>query len=85
MDNRAKTIAVVRGGSTADIEQTFRTLVDHWQPTVRLAGLIAEVMDLRTGLATPAFCETSRLQNGFRSSRIWDPAQLSATFTGRVR
>src|SRR3954469_13554365 len=42
MDDPAKTIAVVRGQSTADVEQTFRTLVDRWRPTVRLAGLIAE-------------------------------------------
>jgi hypothetical protein len=42
MDDPAKTIAVVRGRSTADVEQTFRTLVDRWQGTVRLAGLIAE-------------------------------------------
>ena len=40
MDGPAKTIAVVRGGSNADVDQTFRTLVDQWRPTVRLAGLI---------------------------------------------
>jgi hypothetical protein len=38
MDDPAKTIAVVRGGSTTDVEQTFRTLVDRWQPTVRHRG-----------------------------------------------
>jgi Protein of unknown function (DUF2478) len=42
MDGPAKTIAVVRGGSNAAVEQTFRTLVDRWRPTVRLAGLVAE-------------------------------------------
>ena len=52
MDDPAKTIAVVRGGSTTDVEQTFRTLVDRWQPTVRMSGLIAENPGLRTGLAT---------------------------------
>ena len=35
MDDPAKTIAVVRGGSTVDVEQTFRTLVDRWQPGLR--------------------------------------------------
>ena len=58
MDNPAKMIAVVRGGSTADVEQTFRTLVDRWQPTVRLAGLIAE----SHGLADRA-CNAGFLRN----------------------
>ena len=58
MDDPAKTIAVVRGQSTADVEQTFRTLVDRWQPTVRLAGLIAE----SHGLADRA-CNAGFLRN----------------------
>ena len=58
MDDPAKTIAVVRGGSTTDVEQTFRTLVDRWQPTVRLAGLIAE----SHGLADRA-CNAGFLRN----------------------
>ena len=83
MDDPATTIAVVRGRSTADVEQTFRTLVNRWQPTVRLAGLIArKVMDLRTGLATPAFCETSRLRNGFRYSRILGPGSTVCHLDG---
>jgi len=58
MDDPAKTIAVVRGQSTADVEQTFRSLVDRWQPTVRLAGLIAE----SHGLADRA-CNAGFLRN----------------------
>src|SRR6185295_8293279 len=58
MDDPAKTIAVVRGQSTADVEQTFRTLVDRWRPTVRLAGLVAE----GHGLADRA-CNAGFLRN----------------------
>src|SRR6185312_8938860 len=58
MDDPAKTIAVVRGRSTADVEQTFRTLVDRWRPTVRLAGLVAE----GHGLADRA-CNAGFLRN----------------------
>ena len=58
MDDPAKMIAVVRGGSNADVEQTFRTLVDRWRPTVRLAGLVAE----GHGLADRA-CNAGFLRN----------------------
>ena len=58
MDSPAKPIAVVRGGSNADVEQTFRTLVDRWRPTVRLAGLVSE----GHGLADRA-CNAGFLRN----------------------
>ena len=65
MDDPEKTIAVVRGGSNADVEQTFRTLVDRWQPTVRLAGLIAE----NHGLADRA-CNAGFLRNVATAERF---------------
>ena len=42
MDDPAKTIAVVRGAASPEIEDIFRTLVDQWRPRVHLAGLVAE-------------------------------------------
>jgi Protein of unknown function (DUF2478) len=65
MDDPAKTIAVVRGRSTADVEQTFRTLVDRWRPTARLAGLIAE----GHGLADRA-CNAGFLRNVATAERF---------------
>jgi len=35
--------------------------------------LFRAAMGLPTGLAMPAFCATSRLRNGFRSSTTWAP------------
>jgi hypothetical protein len=42
MASSVETIAVVRGPSSAAVQELFRTLVDRWQPSVRVAGLIAE-------------------------------------------
>ena len=35
-------IAVVQGMPSAQVQELFRTLVDRWQPSTRLAGVIAE-------------------------------------------
>jgi hypothetical protein len=37
-----KAAAVVRGTSSAEVQDVFRAMVDRWRPSVRLAGLIAE-------------------------------------------
>jgi len=42
MGDLLKKIAVVQGAPSAQVEQLFRTLVERWQPSVRLAGVIAE-------------------------------------------
>lgn len=42
MDRPAQTIAVVRGAPGAAVQDLFRALVDRWQPSVRLAGVVAE-------------------------------------------
>ncbi len=58
MKTPATMIAVVRDASSAAVADTFRTLVDQWQKTVRLAGLIAE----GHGLADRA-CSAGFLRN----------------------
>jgi hypothetical protein len=35
-------IAVIQGAPAASIQQLFATLVDRWQPSLRLAGGVAE-------------------------------------------
>ena len=42
MDTSVKRIAVVQGVPSAAIQEMFHTLVDRWQPTVRIAGVVAE-------------------------------------------
>ena len=37
-----KKIAVVQGVPSAQVQRLFQTLVERWQPSVRLAGVIAE-------------------------------------------
>ncbi len=58
MDTPVQTIAVVRGTSSAQVQDLFRVLVDRWKPSVRLAGLIAE----SHGLADRA-CSAGFLRN----------------------
>jgi hypothetical protein len=42
MDTSAKRIAVVQGAPSAAIQAMFHALVERWQPTVRIAGVVAE-------------------------------------------
>lgn len=42
IETRMKRIAVIRGAPNAAIQELFRALADRWQPTVRVAGVIAE-------------------------------------------
>lgn len=42
MDTSAKRIAVVQGAPSAAIQEMFHALVERWQPTVRIAGVVAE-------------------------------------------
>lgn len=37
-----KTIAVIQGAPSSEIQMLFRSLVDRWQPSARIAGVIAE-------------------------------------------
>jgi hypothetical protein len=42
VDDLVKKIAVVQGVPSAQVQQLFRTLVERWQPTACLAGVVAE-------------------------------------------
>jgi hypothetical protein len=37
-----KTIAVIQGAPSSEVQTLFRSLVDRWQPFARIAGVIAE-------------------------------------------
>jgi Protein of unknown function (DUF2478) len=58
MDKPTRRIAVIRGASSAEVEEVLRTLVERWRPAFRLAGLIAEPH----GLADRA-CSAGFLRN----------------------
>lgn len=58
MERLDEMIAVVRGSSSAEVQDVFRALVKRWRPSVRLAGLIAE----HHGLADRA-CSAGFLRN----------------------
>jgi Protein of unknown function (DUF2478) len=58
LDSPEQMIAVVRGASSAAVEDMFRALVEMWRPNIRLAGLVAE----GHGLAD-RFCNAGFLRN----------------------
>lgn len=46
MGDLGKKIAVVQGAPSAQVQQLFGMLVERWQPSLRLAGVVAEDHDL---------------------------------------
>jgi hypothetical protein len=57
-------IAVVEGMPSAQVQELFRTLVDRWQPSTRLAGVIAEDHGLADRACSAGFLRS--LGNGER-------------------
>jgi hypothetical protein len=55
MDPAVKTIAVVQGASATTVQDLFRTLVDRWRPSARLAGVIAESHGLADRVCSAGF------------------------------
>lgn len=58
MDGQVKMVAVVQGAPSAMVQELFRTLVDQWKPSVRVAGVIAESHGL-----TDRACSAGFLRN----------------------
>jgi hypothetical protein len=70
MDTIAKTIAVVRGGSSPDVQRVCREFVERWQPSARLVGLIAESHDLPDRACSAGFLRN--ISSGERFSIFQD-------------
>jgi hypothetical protein len=64
MDDPVKIIAVVQDAPSAAVQEIFRTLVDRWRPSVRVAGVVAE----SHGLADRA-CSAGFLRNIYTGER----------------
>jgi hypothetical protein len=55
MEAVTKTIAVVRGGSGAEIQDVFQAFVERWRGSARLAGLIAQSHNLQDRACSAGF------------------------------
>jgi hypothetical protein len=64
MNDLVRKIAVVQGLPSAEVQRLFRTLVERWHPTVRLAGVIAEDHGLADRACSAGFLRS--LGNGER-------------------
>lgn len=42
METNVNRVAVVQGAPSAAIQQMFRAVADHWQPTVHIVGVVSE-------------------------------------------
>jgi len=65
MRRPAKMIAVVQGAPNATVQDMFRTLVDRWRASARVAGVLAETH----GFADRA-CSAGFLRNIFTGERF---------------
>jgi Protein of unknown function (DUF2478) len=70
MDAVAKTIAVVRGNSSTEVQDVFRVLVERWQISARLVGVIAESQGLADRACSAGFLRN--IANGKRFSIFQD-------------
>jgi hypothetical protein len=71
MGDLVKKIAVVQGVPSAQVQQLFQTLVDRWQPTACLAGVIAEDHGLADRACSAGFLRS--LGDGKRFPIFQDP------------
>src|SRR5215510_117078 len=84
-----KTIAVIQGAPSSEVQQLFRSLVDRWRPSARIAGVIAEDHDLPDRACTAGYLRS--LSNGERfqifqdrgpggkGCQLWGAGALSAS------
>lgn len=77
-----KTIAVIQGAPSSDIQNLFRSLVDRWQPTARIAGVIAEDYGLPDRACTAGYLRSLARADRFQIFQDRGPGakgcQLSA-------
>jgi hypothetical protein len=72
-----KKIAVVQGVPSAQVQQLFQTLVGRWQPSARLAGVVAEDHGLADRACSAGFLRS--LGNGERFPIFQDLGPGSTT------
>jgi Protein of unknown function (DUF2478) len=77
MSGPFRKIAVVQGAPSAQVQELFQTLVDRWQPSVRLAGAIAEDHGLADRACSAGFLRS--LGNGQRFPIFQDLGPGSTT------
>jgi hypothetical protein len=81
MNSQAKTTAVVQG-SREEIQAAFRTLVDKWRPSVRLAGLIAEDHGLTDRTCTAGFLRNIATGERFSIFNDFGPGSTTCHLDG---
>jgi hypothetical protein len=77
MSSPFKKIAVVQGVPSAQVQELFQTLVGRWQPSARLAGVVAEDHGLADRACSAGFLRS--LGNGERFPIFQDLGPSSTT------
>lgn len=77
MSNPVERIAVVQGAPSTVVQDLFRQLVEHWRPSVRLAGVIAEDHGLPDRFCSAGFLRS--LASGERFAIFQDAGPGSKT------
>jgi hypothetical protein len=75
-------MAVINGSSSAEIQGVFRTIVERWRDSIRLAGLIAENHGLLDRACSAGFLRDVVTGNAFRFFKVSDRARRRVISTG---
>lgn len=86
-----KTIAVIQGAPSSEIQALFRSLVDRWQPSARIVGVVAEDHGLPDRACSAGYLRSlaraDRFQifkdrrPGAKGCQLWGAGALSASET----
>ena len=75
-------IAVIQGAPAASIQQLFATLVDRWQPSLRLAGVVAEDHGLADRACSAGYLRSLRSGERFRIFQDLGPGSTGCHLAG---
>ena len=75
-------IAVVQGAPTAEVQLVFRTLVDRWQPSARIAGVIAEEHGLPDRACTAGYLRSLTDRDRFQIFQDRGPGAKGCQLSG---
>jgi hypothetical protein len=75
-------IAVIQGAPAASIQQLFATLADRWQPSLRLAGVVAEDHGLADRACSAGYLRSLRNGERFRIFQDLGPGSTGCHLAG---
>lgn len=82
MDTATSKIAVVRSGSSHEVQDAFRAFVERWRPSARLVGLIAESHGLSDRACSAGFLRNIASEERFSIFQDLGPGSTACHLDG---